>query len=59
MLMQAAGVEKKKGKMRGAMNPGTETVGKVTLKHIYEIAKIKQTVSLNVFLELRGLILLQ
>ncbi|KAI5804996.1 60S ribosomal protein L19, mitochondrial precursor [Geopyxis carbonaria] len=43
MLMQAAGVEKKKGKMKGAMNAGTETVGKVTLKHIYEIAKIKQT----------------
>jgi large subunit ribosomal protein L11 len=31
----------KKGK--GASKPGTETVGTITLKHIYEIAKIKQT----------------
>ena len=44
MLLQAAGVEKKKGKMKGAMNPGSETVGKVSLKHVYEIAKIKRTV---------------
>ncbi|XP_026760715.2 39S ribosomal protein L11, mitochondrial [Galleria mellonella] len=34
-LMQAAGVN------RGAMEPVKETCGKVTLKHIYEIAKIK------------------
>lgn len=25
------------------MNPGHETIGKVSLKHVYEIAKIKQT----------------
>ncbi|CAO3690820.1 unnamed protein product [Rhizopus microsporus] len=37
LLKKAAGVTK------GAHTPGTETVGKVTLKHIYEIAKIKQT----------------
>lgn len=34
-LKQAAGVQ------RGAMQPGSELCGKVTLKHIYEIAKIK------------------
>lgn len=35
----------KKGKMKGANNPGKEFVGgEVTLKHIYEIAKIKLTV---------------
>eukprot|EP00051_Salpingoeca_urceolata_P028866 m.488262 g.488262 ORF g.488262 m.488262 type:complete len:147 (-) comp25678_c0_seq1:111-551(-) len=34
-LKQAAGVEK------GANNPGKEIVGQVTLKQIYEIAKIK------------------
>lgn len=36
-LKQAAGIQK------GSMNPLLETAGKVTLKHIYEIAVIKQT----------------
>ncbi|KDQ14787.1 hypothetical protein BOTBODRAFT_187781 [Botryobasidium botryosum FD-172 SS1] len=36
-LKQAAGVEKGSGK------PGSEPIGTVTLKHIYEIAKIKAT----------------
>jgi large subunit ribosomal protein L11 len=43
LLLQAAGVKEIKGKLKGAGKPGTETVGTVTLKHIYEIAKIKQT----------------
>lgn len=43
MLMKAAGVEMKKGRMRGAGNPGTETVGEVSIKHVYEIAKIKKS----------------
>lgn len=33
----------KKGKRKGASNPGTETVGTVSMKHVYEIAKIKQS----------------
>ncbi|KAI9171007.1 putative 60S ribosomal protein L19 [Paramyrothecium foliicola] len=33
----------KKGKRKGASKPGQETVGTLSLKHIYEIAKIKQT----------------
>ena len=33
----------KKGKPRGASQPGHETIGKVSLKHIYEVAKIKQS----------------
>jgi large subunit ribosomal protein L11 len=33
----------KKGKRKGASKPGHETVGTLSLKHIYEIAKIKQT----------------
>jgi ribosomal protein L11 len=38
-LLRCAGVEK------GATNPGKETVGKpVSLKQVYEIAKIKQKV---------------
>lgn len=34
-IKQAAGI------LRGAMEPGREVSGKLTLKHIYEIAKIK------------------
>ncbi|KAI1200857.1 ribosomal protein L11 [Nemania serpens] len=33
----------KKNKRKGASQPGHETVGTVSLKHIYEIAKIKQS----------------
>jgi large subunit ribosomal protein L11 len=44
MLLNAAGVEKKKGKLKGTGNPGQETIGKVSLKHVYEIAKIKHSV---------------
>lgn len=36
LLKRAAGVDK------GACNPGHEYVGSVSLKHVYEIAKIKQ-----------------
>ncbi|KIY49547.1 mitochondrial ribosomal protein L11 [Fistulina hepatica ATCC 64428] len=36
-LKKAAGIEKGTGK------PGHETVGTISLKHVYEIAKIKQT----------------
>jgi large subunit ribosomal protein L11 len=44
LILKAAGVQaNKKGHVKGASNPGKETVGTVSLKHIYEIAKIKQT----------------
>ncbi|KAH6635702.1 mitochondrial 54S ribosomal protein YmL19 [Chaetomium sp. MPI-SDFR-AT-0129] len=44
LLMNAAELPLgKKGQRRGASNPGKETVGTVSLKHIYEIAKIKQS----------------
>lgn len=33
----------KKGNRKGASKPGHETVGTISLKHVYEIAKIKQT----------------
>jgi len=32
-----------KGKLKGANNPGQDFVGSISLKHVYEIAKIKQT----------------
>ncbi|KAH9904089.1 ribosomal protein L11 [Xylariomycetidae sp. FL2044] len=33
----------KKGKRKAASKPGHEVVGTISLKHVYEIAKIKQT----------------
>lgn len=32
-----------KGKLKGAQKPGIDSIGTVSLKHVYEIAKIKQT----------------
>jgi len=43
LLLNSAGVALRKNKLRGAMNPGKESVGEVSLKHIYEIAKIKHS----------------
>ncbi|CAK7206344.1 mitochondrial 54S ribosomal protein YmL19 [Sporothrix eucalyptigena] len=44
LLLHTAGVQPGKGdKRRGAQKPGKEVVGTVSLKHIYEIAKIKQS----------------
>ena len=43
LLLQAANVQERKGKVRGAMQPGKESVGEVSLKHVYDIAKIKQS----------------
>ncbi|KAK2738989.1 hypothetical protein FQN55_009645 [Onygenales sp. PD_40] len=43
LLLKAAGTELRKGRLRGTENPGTDFVGKVSLKHVYEIAKIKQS----------------
>lgn len=37
------------------MNPGHETVGKISLKHVYEIAKIKQSETRLSGLSLQGL----
>lgn len=33
----------KKGRRKGAANPGHEVAGTVSLKHVYEIAKVKQS----------------
>ena len=43
LLLQAAGVKERKGKIRGAMQPGKESVGEISLKHVYDIAKIKHS----------------
>ncbi|KEZ41064.1 50S ribosomal protein L11 [Scedosporium apiospermum] len=43
LLLNAANVPEINGRRKGASNPGKETVGTISLKHVYEIAKIKQT----------------
>jgi large subunit ribosomal protein L11 len=43
LLLNAAGTPIRKSKLKGAINPGKESVGQVSLKHVYEIAKIKQS----------------
>jgi large subunit ribosomal protein L11 len=55
LLLQAANVPEVKGRIRGAGKPGSETVGQVTLKHVYEIAKIKQSETRLSGLSLEGL----
>lgn len=55
LLLQAAGVKEIKNRIRGAQKPGTESVGSVTLKHVFEIAKIKQTETRLSGLSLEGL----
>lgn len=41
LLLSAAKVEPVKGKLKG--KSGNEIVGTISLKHVYEIAKIKQS----------------
>ena len=44
LLLQAANVkEGKGGKVRGANSPGKESIGEVSLKHVYDIARIKRS----------------
>lgn len=43
LLLQAAGVSEQKNKVRGANEPGRQSVGEVSLKHVYSIAQIKQS----------------
>lgn len=55
LLMQAAGIKERKGRARGAVEPGKEKVGEVSLKHVYNIAKIKHSESRLSGLSLNGL----
>lgn len=43
MLLKAANVPLRKYKLRGAIAPGTEQVGELGIKYVYEIAKLKLT----------------
>lgn len=55
LLMQAAGIKERKGRIRGAIEPGKEKVGEISLKHVYNIAKIKHSESRLSGLGLNGL----
>lgn len=55
LLLQAANVEPRKNRLRGAINPGHDTIGQVSLKHVYEIAQIKQSELRLSGLSLQGL----
>ncbi|KAJ5881295.1 54S ribosomal protein [Penicillium subrubescens] len=55
LLLNAANVEPRKNRLRGAMNPGHEICGKISLKHVYEIAKIKHSETRLSGLSLQGL----
>ena len=55
LLLQAANVKERKGRPRGAMEPGKESIGEVSLKHVYDIAKIKQSELRLAGLSLEGL----
>ena len=46
----------RKGKRKGASKPGHEVAGTVSLKHVYEIAKIKQSELRLSGLALEGLV---
>lgn len=55
MLLKAANVKERKGKVRGVVSPGSETIGEVSLKHVHEIARIKQSETRLSGLSLEGL----
>ena len=55
LILQAANVKDKKGQLKGGGKPGIETIGQVSLKHVYEIAKIKQSEMRLSGLSLEGL----
>ncbi|KAF8544099.1 mitochondrial 54S ribosomal protein YmL19 [Trichophaea hybrida] len=55
MLLKAAAVEKK-GRFKGANNSGSQVIGSVSLKHIYEIAIIKRTEARLASLTLESLV---
>lgn len=43
LLLQAAGVKERKNRPRGGGSAGKESVGEVSLKYVYDIAKVKQS----------------
>jgi large subunit ribosomal protein L11 len=55
LLLQAASVEARKSKIRGAMQPGKESIGDISLKHVYDIANIKSSELRLSGLSLQGL----
>lgn len=52
LLMKAAGIEKGAAEV----GPGKDFVGEISLKHVYEIAKIKKTDERHKTVELEGIV---
>ena len=55
LLLNAAQAPEVHGRRKGATQPGHEKVGTISLKHVYEIAKIKQSEMRLSGLPLKGL----
>lgn len=55
LLLKAVDAPIRKDKLKGAMQPGKESIGTISLKHVYEIAKIKQSEERLSGLPLEGL----
>ncbi len=55
LLLQAANVKERKGRVRGSSLPGKEMIGEVSLKHVYDIARIKKSEQRLSGLPLEGL----
>lgn len=55
LLLNAANAPKGKKGRKGASSPGHESIGTISLKHVYEIAKIKQSELRLSGLSLQGL----
>jgi large subunit ribosomal protein L11 len=55
LLKNAVNAPQHKKGRKAASNPGHETVGTISLKHVYEVAKIKQSEHRLSGLSLKGL----
>lgn len=56
LLLTAAGAPVVKGKPKGIGRPGHESIGQLSLKHCYEIAKIKKEEPRLSGLSMKGLV---
>ena len=55
LLFQAAGIKARKNRLRGSTMAGSEIIGTVSLKHVYNIAQLKQSENRLSGLSLQGL----
>ncbi|KAE8352627.1 ribosomal protein L11, N-terminal domain-containing protein [Aspergillus coremiiformis] len=43
LLLQSVNVDPRKNRLRASMDPGRRKIGRLSMKHVYEIAKIKHS----------------